>query len=153
MACTICLEEVTDDAHELECGHKFHASCLIPWLRQGGMSCPSCRTDLTTECPYPYLAVRARASYLRSTIARRSTAPVALRNLVKRVKNAEQREREARSALRAFKQDNGDLLKLLSRKRTAYFAAVRRAREERYLLGVFQDDTLRLPLLHVTRFA
>jgi hypothetical protein len=40
--CTICCEECDDNAQELPCGHKFHASCLVPWLWSNS-SCPNCR--------------------------------------------------------------------------------------------------------------
>ena len=42
--CAICLEALDDDtAVPLSCTHKFHASCIVPWLQQGNRSCPTCR--------------------------------------------------------------------------------------------------------------
>lgn len=45
--CSICLESFKnrDKLVRLHCGHRFHYSCLVPWVRICGC-CPYCRTDI-----------------------------------------------------------------------------------------------------------
>ena len=56
-SCVICLEALGDDAHALDCSHRFHAKCLIPWLQRGHRGCPMCRNkpprdDDVADDPY-----------------------------------------------------------------------------------------------------
>ena len=73
--CSICLEGIdlnTSDQHSLkQCGHLFHASCLLQWTltANNGTTCPECRS--TPDRPLGHFTARARASYLRRTVARR----------------------------------------------------------------------------------
>ncbi|NWV50883.1 DZIP3 ligase, partial [Daphoenositta chrysoptera] len=41
--CTICHEELSRNACELECGHEFHRECIRTWLRDHSSTCPICR--------------------------------------------------------------------------------------------------------------
>lgn len=44
--CTICFDDIDDQASsvDLNCGHNFHGSCIVPWLQmQGRRDCPLCR--------------------------------------------------------------------------------------------------------------
>ena len=45
--CSICLEEleVGGEAAAIECSHKFHRECILPWLATK-TTCPSCRFQL-----------------------------------------------------------------------------------------------------------
>lgn len=42
--CVICLDDISEnqDTFEIECGHKYHTSCIINWFRNGSKSCPLC---------------------------------------------------------------------------------------------------------------
>lgn len=40
--CAICMEALVEDGVPLNCGHLYHAKCVIPWLQRGG-GCPTCR--------------------------------------------------------------------------------------------------------------
>tara|TARA_B100000287_G_C20385993_1_gene683531 strand:- start:29 stop:532 length:504 start_codon:yes stop_codon:yes gene_type:complete len=42
--CVICLDNISGDSEtfEIECGHKYHTSCIINWFRNGYKSCPLC---------------------------------------------------------------------------------------------------------------
>lgn len=48
LVCAICLDSVTcgQQVVTLPCAHQFHAACVTPWLRQGGINalCPMCKT-------------------------------------------------------------------------------------------------------------
>ncbi len=48
--CAVCTDpiEVGAEILTLPCDHKFHATCVSPWLRQTG-TCPTCRGVITTE--------------------------------------------------------------------------------------------------------
>ena len=36
------MEALGEDGVPLNCGHLYHAKCVIPWLQKGG-GCPTCR--------------------------------------------------------------------------------------------------------------
>jgi len=42
MVCSICLSPVREEATVLRCGHGFHATCILTWLRYR-ITCPLCR--------------------------------------------------------------------------------------------------------------
>lgn len=46
-SCSVCLRRFRDaeDVAELPCGHLYHFSCIIRWLKRQG-SCPCCRADV-----------------------------------------------------------------------------------------------------------
>ena len=50
--CAICMEVLGERGEPLNCGHLYHAKCVIPWL-QKNRSCPTCRdkprSDNTNE--------------------------------------------------------------------------------------------------------
>ncbi|KAK4369877.1 hypothetical protein RND71_009352 [Anisodus tanguticus] len=47
--CTICLDQfkVGDNLMHLQCDHKFHSCCLVPWLENYAY-CPCCRMEIVT---------------------------------------------------------------------------------------------------------
>ena len=46
MDCAICQESLEyGHTHKLECGHEFHANCIVSWFRSGPKSCPICRDE------------------------------------------------------------------------------------------------------------
>ncbi|NXH86641.1 DZIP3 ligase, partial [Edolisoma coerulescens] len=51
--CTICLEELSRNTCELECGHEFHRECIRMWLQDHSSTCPICRdyAVLPTDVP------------------------------------------------------------------------------------------------------
>ena len=44
-SCAICLDDFEDKekVRLLPCGHRFHESCLTPWLTERHSSCPLCK--------------------------------------------------------------------------------------------------------------
>ncbi|CAL9177300.1 unnamed protein product [Musa hybrid cultivar] len=50
LSCLVCLEdlEISAEAREMPCKHKFHAGCILPWLELHS-SCPICRFQMPTE--------------------------------------------------------------------------------------------------------
>ena len=48
MDCAICQESFFEygPTHKLECGHEFHANCIVSWFRSGQKSCPICRDEV-----------------------------------------------------------------------------------------------------------
>ncbi|XP_014675977.1 PREDICTED: E3 ubiquitin-protein ligase RNF181-like [Priapulus caudatus] len=48
--CPVCLLEFAPDdmLKAMPCKHRFHASCILPWLQQTN-SCPVCRHELPTD--------------------------------------------------------------------------------------------------------
>lgn len=47
LQCSVCLDEceIGDEVKEMPCKHKFHSSCILPWLELHS-SCPVCRYQL-----------------------------------------------------------------------------------------------------------
>ncbi|CAI9100948.1 OLC1v1038139C1 [Oldenlandia corymbosa var. corymbosa] len=45
--CAVCLEKykVGENLMQLQCGHRYHSRCLVPWL-ENKSHCPCCRTEL-----------------------------------------------------------------------------------------------------------
>lgn len=44
LQCAICLSDAKPcTAVELQCGHQFHKTCLLRWLRRRHLTCPLCR--------------------------------------------------------------------------------------------------------------
>jgi hypothetical protein len=148
--CTICLEHVTDtDSHSLDgCDHKFHSTCIINWMQRGHLSCPTCRQDLLRVDPedgLSPLALRQRASYLRNTVARRTTAPLELKRLVSKIRKAEEKEREIGSECIEFRREHSEALNTMRRLRTRRYSARRRANDLKCLLGLFTAPGIELP--------
>ncbi|KAL2470047.1 RING/U-box superfamily protein [Abeliophyllum distichum] len=50
LQCNVCLEdfEIGAEAKEMPCKHKFHTSCILPWLELHS-SCPICRYQLPAD--------------------------------------------------------------------------------------------------------
>ncbi|KAJ4754424.1 RING/U-box superfamily protein [Rhynchospora pubera] len=48
--CTVCLEEFKtgDVLVHLPCAHRFHSSCVVPWL-ESNSHCPVCRTAVCAD--------------------------------------------------------------------------------------------------------
>jgi len=64
-ACAICMEPLTTEGVPLNCGHLYHAKCVIPWLQSGG-GCPTCR-----DKPQPAAAASASLGYANQALLRR----------------------------------------------------------------------------------
>lgn len=148
-ACPICLEalDASCETHALDCAHRFHSKCLIPWLRQGNLSCPACRGTAVDQLDGRTLY--ERASHLRRVVARRARAPADLKRLVDNVRAAEQREREASRAARAYDRAHRDVLTTSRKLRSKRYAAMRLARAHLRRLGVYASPDLPLPALVV----
>ncbi|XP_009613106.1 uncharacterized protein LOC107759976 [Nicotiana tabacum] len=48
--CAICLDQfkVCDNLLQLQCAHRFHSKCLVPWL-ESNAHCPCCRMAILTS--------------------------------------------------------------------------------------------------------
>ena len=67
--CTICADPIATDETDrprvtIECGHVFHAACIVRWYELGARSCPNCRHE-----------TRSHALRYRLGAARRRAAP------------------------------------------------------------------------------
>ncbi|KAI4379363.1 hypothetical protein MLD38_005674 [Melastoma candidum] len=52
--CAVCLERfrIGENLMNLQCGHRFHTRCLVPWL-DSNSHCPCCRMDVSLPSPSP----------------------------------------------------------------------------------------------------
>lgn len=149
-ACCICLEDMDDDAskHTIDdCGHAFHASCLITWMRKGSMSCPACRHDLNAT-RMDGMTIHARARHLRAR-SRNARAPKELKRLVERVRLAEEKQQERTIELRAFRRAHRDVFQQTRAMQIRKWSADRLLRERLRLLGTYHSDEFPLPPLIV----
>ena len=51
MECPICLDNINTEKNcvTTECGHKFHASCLLSSVAHSNFACPCCRYELAEQ--------------------------------------------------------------------------------------------------------
>ena len=51
MECPICISEMTGNLNRVttECGHEFHAKCLLSNIAFNGFGCPYCRSEMVDE--------------------------------------------------------------------------------------------------------
>ena len=144
-ACTICLEPLGESAHALEeCGHRYHVDCIMRWFRSGNEQCPLCRgRDFR---PYRYMAVGERARILRRS-ARRRSAPRRLKRAVQRLRDKEERQREAFRTLKAFRAEHRDLLKEHDRLQRKYASSQDSTDDAWYKLGICEFTGVVVPLV------
>ena len=141
--CAICHEADTGETFvRLECGHAFHGSCACRWFRAGKDTCPLCRSRPALR---PAHALQ-RATAVRG-LARRQTAPPCVKALVRRIRAAERRERDAKKEVRAIQEGNRDVLRALRRARTAQHARSSTVRRLKLRLGVSHWEGAPLPPL------
>lgn len=136
--CPVCLSEIQEGGHELECGHSFHSSCLIGWIRRGNLSCPTCRRYLGASegeeggeddaRPFFYFLTydaSQRVADMRRK-ARTSSASTALKRIVVRLRQAEREMKDAGRDLRDVSNEHSDVLKVISQKKRRKRAAARK---------------------------
>ena len=114
--CPICQEDLPERAendaelpacHTLECGHRYHTGCIVPWFRSGQNTCPMCRGEPRVK--FGYLDTMTRCSMLRR-MARRKNAPDRLKRKVAKIRQKEEEAREYAKTKRVFLQTTcGDL--------------------------------------------
>ena len=101
--CSICMDGFTlqNPRTELECGHGFHARCIIDWFRSSTQSntCPLCRADPSTVLTYP--DTLQRCALLRRK-ARASNAPPELKKAVDKIRKAESAHTQLAREYREF---------------------------------------------------
>ena len=145
--CVVCLEEGADE--RLSCGHVFHPRCILRWFQQTACTrCPTCRQSPVGDLRSNGVPLRERAALVRRA-ALRKTAPKELKRLVERLRVAETKSVEARRAANAFSRAQRSTLQEYRRLRGLRWAAERRARRMRLLLGAYDAPGLRLPPLVV----
>jgi hypothetical protein len=67
--CCICFDELSEtNKVTLECGHRFHFSCILRTDRTENRKCPLCRTRYA-KIPPPFSELFARAIILRTNVS------------------------------------------------------------------------------------
>lgn len=106
--CSICLETMDDSCATLECGHKFHATCISNWFRSQHLTCPQCRG-------MPQNCISKKCSQVRfkelQKISRRKTAPKALVQVFKKHKKRKQKFKERKMQRKKLKEELKELRK------------------------------------------
>ena len=151
--CPVCVEEVHDDSHTLEgCRHVFHSVCIVRWMRRGNLTCPTCRHDLhQSEGPRPSLALPfwARGNYLRTVVARRSSAPRDLTRLVHRIRTAEAKLTHHSRSMRDLKKCRESRLEDYLKHQAGLSRTQRRLWDLKRMLNCFHSYETPMPPLSV----
>ena len=147
--CSICLDDDPDGMHQLECGHSFHSACLITWLRRGRLSCPNCRDDLHLASEISSFALFERCKFICNTVGRRKNAPPMLTRMMTRLRNAKQKETDARRAYREFTREHSEVMKRANALRATKWRTRQSVSRATRLIGLFDCPDLILPSLHV----
>tara|TARA_B110000444_G_C18749629_1_gene552120 strand:+ start:95 stop:583 length:489 start_codon:yes stop_codon:yes gene_type:complete len=95
MICVICQDELCDNrSHELpECGHYFHANCIISWFRAGHKQCPICRDNGISQTVNRYRNRKHRIAYFKKW-AHIKKIPGVIQDLVDKLKKEEIKMKE-----------------------------------------------------------
>lgn len=149
--CAICYESLDgdDQLHKLTCDHNFHTKCIIQWFRTGHQSCPTCR-DSNVEALQQLgsMPLYARASYIRRK-ARCKNCPPELLKMVEQIRAWEIRSRDAKKAYNEYRRNHKDILSKYNSLRTKMYNYERKTRDIITVLGLYQNDTLKLPPLQI----
>lgn len=144
--CSICLVPCLDASGTTldECGHRFHASCIIPWFRTT-KTCPVCRDpgDSTLRA----VDIVTRATMLRRHSGSRD-APRQLVTLVAKWQRLEAQKRATKRYFKEFRQEHHEILKKnasLSRRVAELGNQIHTARRE---VGLFTHRDVIMPILH-----
>lgn len=97
--------------------------------------------------------VRARATYLRNVVSRRSSAPQELKRLVTAVRKAETKERENRRLFHVFKKDHRAILKVHRLKRSQTWRDRSKVNEALHVLGMMGLEDLDVGGEQITFFS
>ena len=149
--CAICHDSLDgeDQVHTLSCNHCFHTGCVLHWFRRGAQTCPTCRdTDYNTTEKIGGLTLRARARYLRRK-TRNKNCPPELLKIVTGIRKAEDKSKKARKEYFDFQKENALILKKIKIMRSKMYHNQRKIRDKIMVLGLFQDETMQLPLLQI----
>ena len=115
--CMICHDEMVpadnNPRYKLECGHSYHANCIITWFRSGHNNCPYCGdkgVNHTTVTPgprhyYGYHQQRIRMSKMRQ-FAKRNDAPPKFVKLYERFTNVEKQLNDVKKEISNFKKND-----------------------------------------------
>ena len=151
--CAICQvaddDEEGDARHTLECGHGFHAGCIVQWFRRGHSECPLCRGE--PEFAMAGMLWQSRAKYLCS-VARRKNAPTELKKLVGRLRDAKTKLASARREVVECQRENRDALRAMTRLRTKQRACSMRVRSTQRMVGCFNCTEYPLPSLTLSSY-
>lgn len=115
-SCPVCTESMQDrEVVTLDCGHAFHAVCVVEWFRRKG-SCPLCRDNVDPEERNSYRNLKAQFM-LKKRLSKRKDAPKELKDLVKQHKKKMARLKENRKEFREWKKtEEGARFKELNKK-------------------------------------
>ena len=112
--CVICLDNISGDSEtfEIECGHKYHTSCIINWFRNGYKSCPLCNDipsnineDQESLFRYSFTTSqlgKQRLQNIRKIGNRKNANPEIKKDFLK-LKDFKNKEKESLKKLSAFK--------------------------------------------------
>lgn len=143
--CTICLESLNDNVHTLEdCGHRYHVGCIMKWFRSGYEQCPLCRSQ--NFQPHRFLNVDERARLLRRH-ARKRNAPKHLKRAVKRLRDREEKQRQAFRVFKAFRDEHRDVIQNFHKLEKQYFRSQNRTDDAMYELGISEYNGVVVPLV------
>lgn len=125
--CSICYEELSENAHALECGHKYHCSCIINWFRKDHNNCPLCNDTTINEENMPW-NVKIKTIEEIKKLGRRKDCPKNIKktlNKIKKIKEDTKKNimeaKEIKKEFDEFKKTNKEILKSYKTLQNKYF--------------------------------
>jgi hypothetical protein len=108
--CVICLSQLGEDDHSLDCNHKYHTKCIIEWFRKGNANCPLCNDNPLAgqETEYYYFGsplINQRCSLIRRKFGRNKHCPPILKQAFVKLREFESKQKEADKIKKDFMND------------------------------------------------
>lgn len=140
--CAICMSSLEEgDVIELpNCGHKFHAACIVQWYIDTTRGCPLCRAE--PEGTYRrYMSDQGKVK-LCQQLARRKVCDPIIRTNCKKLTKANKELQELYSSRAQFNRENKEIIKKHYSWRKLIWKKQREIRK-------FKDNISSIPILNL----
>ena len=105
--CSVCAEDIEEGGTLLDCGHSFHATCVLEWFRYYSDACPNCRSEGVAE-RWEHVKPEERIEQLRRS---RSSLSVEARKKLASMEKKQKRLRSLRAESAEFSALHSGILK------------------------------------------
>lgn len=138
--CSICYEDLTDNVHTLECGHKYHCNCIINWFRNDHSNCPLCN-DTTSLNNITKYGVKIQTISEIKKLGRRKSCPENIKKQLDKIKKLELKDKEDTIIFKEFKKEHKELWKKYNNLREKKWINKRKIRKAEHTLLALVEIT------------